>query len=585
MLKKWIREPLVYLFLVLVLGWIALIPAKTEIKNVVLEFNGHSRPVAFPVEHPNMSRGEFLVHFDLVLGVGASTQFNWVPDDCLRRLVVNGQNVDLQGVKGLCDYAKGVVVDLEPYLLKGSNRVECYMYNNGGAAGLRMGPALKGVSQWSWLSVLWGLVFMVTLAMLLRKFKLGFWPIGVILVGVMVRFAFLAYTGPFDKTHDVDGHLEYIQILAQQKQLPGERDCWSCYHPPLYYVASAPLFLMGQSMDPAWTPRLLQQAQWMASVVAMVLGVALLFQLLGNGALGVLAGLLWVLWPGFVITAPRIGNDVPFYLGQMLCLFFAQRWWLQARSSDMLWATLGAALALASKSTGMVTLGVWGLVYILGCLRRLRLDSWKLILVSLAMVALAAGTAHSRALWNWWQGGEFALVGNVQNLHSGLLVENQIGNYLYFDLKDYLTVPYTDPWADRGGRQYFWNYFLKSSLFGEFRLWNTPLGLGLAGGLSFLSLVLVVLAAWGALHVRGVDFPLLLLGLAMIAAMVYLRAQYPYSCGNDFRYVAPLVLPWSYFAVRGARCIAHARLRFVSYMSLLAFALLSFVFMVLPAVF
>ena len=45
---------------------------------------------------------------------------------------------------------------------------------------------------------------------------------------------------------DVEGHIEYIQYVINNHSIPDKDECWSCYHPPVYYIAAAPSYVLGE---------------------------------------------------------------------------------------------------------------------------------------------------------------------------------------------------------------------------------------------------------------------------------------------------------------------------------------------------
>jgi hypothetical protein len=200
------------------------------------------------------------------------------------------------------------------------------------------------------------------------------------------------------------------------------------------------------------------------------------------------------------------------------------------------------------------------------------------IVLSFGIIALLAVFSQTRAIQSVMEGGNISLVGNSSGLNSNLKVKNEVGYYAYFDLEKFIIYPYTSPWDDALGRQYFWNYAFKTSLFGEFHLNGTPFGKTLAGVISLLVLPLLLFALWGALHFQGRDAPALLFGLALFAALAWARFQYPYSCTNDFRYIMPALVPLCGFAVRGIQEVKDGRLRLLGGFAVLGFALLSALF-------
>jgi hypothetical protein len=261
-------------------------------------------------------------------------------------------------------------------------------------------------------------------------------------------------------------------------------------------------------------------------------------------------------------------------------MLFAQRYWRLHRNADILLASVGASVALAAKSTGFVILGVWIIIYILKALSFLKIGSLRMLFVSIFIIVLFAGLSNYRTIVDIFEGKKAALVGNSSGLNGGLRVNNTAGNYLYFDLQDYLREPYSSPWIDKGGRQFFWNYSLKTSLFGEFRLWNAPIAYTLVTVISLIALLIFLLALWGIIHMKLAEIPPLLFAVFLFAALIYLRVSIPFSCSNDFRHIFPVLFPVVYFSVQGAQILQDSRLRKISYASMLAFTGLSFLFIV-----
>jgi hypothetical protein len=320
----------------------------------------------------------------------------------------------------------------------------------------------------------------------------------------------------------------------------------------------------------------LQQFCLLLSFGSIIFGVALILNLLGNNRFAYLASLVLVSWPGFVLAAPRIDNDALFYFGALFCMLFAQRYWCLHKNMDILLASVGASIALTAKTMGFVILGVWIIIYVLKTLSFLKIGSLRILFVSILIIASSAVFSNYRSNIDM----------NTSDLPEGLRVNNTVGNYLYFDLQDYLLEPYASPWIDKGGRQFFWNYALKTSLFGEFRVWSSPIGHIFATALSALALFIFLLALWGIIHIRfnGIHIPPLLFAIFLFTALIFARIINPFSCAGDFRSIFPALFPLVYFSVQGAQILQDSRLRILSYMALLAFAGISFLFIVGQAI-
>ncbi|MDR2579455.1 MAG: hypothetical protein LBC85_00475 [Fibromonadaceae bacterium] len=583
-IKKILREPLFYLLPLLALAGFWTIPKSPSISNVILTADGKASAESFPLStHRIREYSNFSISFDLNIKSSKKFIYNFYPDDCILSIEINGKTFPQERIKRACDYNNGTVLDFSDFLQNGLNKIEFQMKNHGGPGGLRIETPYKGFKSLSLIHYVFTLLLLISIALILKKFKFRFIAISIILLGITVRLILYTYTGPMQNTYDIDRHLHYIQIIAEEKRLPKGGECWSCFQPPLYYIASAAVKNIVDSFSPSLTNRILQQNSLLLSFGCVILGVALIINLLGNGRVAYSAALVFVLWPGFVLAAPRISNDIPFYFGSLFCMLFAQKYWQTRKNSDMLLASIGASIALAAKSNGFIILGAWVIIYILKVAHSLKIGSLRVLLASIFIIALSIGFSNHRAIVDVFDKKKVELLGPVNMNGDGLRVQNTAGNYLYFDLRDYLFEPYTSAWTNNGGRQYFWNYALKTSLFGEFRLWNTHTGHTFATMLSIFALLIFAFALWGIIHVKIKEFPMMLFAVFLFAALISYRVAYPFSCNNDFRFIFPVLLPVVYFSVRGVQVMQNLRLKILSYAALLAFAILSFLFTVVQA--
>ncbi|GBU25800.1 hypothetical protein R83H12_02458 [Fibrobacteria bacterium R8-3-H12] len=573
--KKILREPLFYLLPLLAALYLIIIPAKMEISNIKLTRNEKTENIKLPYSVGMGDKEVFFVSYDLAVKNKKTAKFNITPDDCLQEILINGEKFPLDSIKGLCDYTGGAYLDFSKYVQEGLNHFELRAMNNGGPGGLRIEIPYNGFKSLSLMHYIFTLVFLLSTALLLRKFRFKFIAVSIVLLGIVVRLILYTYVGPTQYSYDTGGHLDYMQIISEEKRLPKNDECWSCYHPPLYYTAFAVLKNIADRYDLSFSNRILQQAHLLLSFASIIFGVALILNLFGNCRIAYLAALISVLWPGFVIAAPRIGNDSLFYFGALFCMLFAQRYWRLHKNSDILLASIGASIALAAKATGFVILGVWVVIYIFGAMRYFKIGSLKTLFASIFVVALFIGFSNYRTVINILDNEKTSLVGNSNGLNPSLRVDNKIGNYLYFDLQDYMLEPYASAWNDKGGRKFYWNYSLKTSLFGEFKFWNSQAGNIIATIISLLALLISILALWGIIHAKFRDLPPLFFVIFLFAAHIYLRVSYPYSCSNDFRYIFPVIFPLAYFAASGAQILENSRLRKLSCISMLAFAALS----------
>ena len=145
-----------------------------------------------------------------------------------------------------------------------------------------------------------------------------------------------------------------------------------------------------------------------------------------------------------------------------------------------------------------------------------------------------------------------------------MYVGNSWKQYLILDPVSYFTSPFVDSVRDGTGRHYFWNYVLKSSMFGDFSPWfQKPVQRVLALVMSPLLLGLVILFWIGVARcIRRAarqSLPLLVVIAVSIFSVFALRFYNPYSGNNDFRYIYPALIPMVLLLVEGTRNIGLGR--------------------------
>jgi len=583
-IKKFLGEPLLYLLPLLALAGFWIIPAGPNISDVALTIDGKSYLESFPIStHKIKENSEFSISFNMNVKDIKKSAYKFYPDDCILGIEINGKAFPQEKIKNPCSYSNGTMLDLSEYMQEGLNRIEFKIKNDGGPGGLRVDYPYAGLSYIGFKQILFSVLLLIIIALILRKFNFGISATLLVLLGVGIRLIYFSYTGPTERVYDMDyGHLVYINMIIENEQIPKTDGCWSCNHPPLYYLACAGIKKFFDKLNPFYSLRFLQQIAMLFSFASLAFGVALLYRLFGNKRISMFSSLLFVIWPGFVITAPRIGNDVPFYLGALMCMLFVQMWWNKHRNRYLLLSFLGAGIAVLFKSTGFVVLGALILIYICGIFRFLELPRLKIIMGIFIIVVFSAFASQHRIVLDFFRNETPTLV-SVRNLNPGLNVKTSFGSFIYFDAKDYFMEPYTSTWSDTGGRQYFWNFFVKSTLFGEYAVWNSKLGKIFASMLNLLNFIFFLLIFWGIVNMKIRNLPSLLFFMALLASLIFTRAYYSVSCLQDFRYIVPILVPMLLFAFEGINTLQRANLRFGAYLSMLIFSILSLLFIALPA--
>lgn len=526
---------------VLLLACIAFILLmRVTVENVVFHNKNLVEETSLPILKQLPENSYFRVELDILNPYAENYDLKVIPDDCAENMVINGESLDLSKINGRCDYSKGFILPdsiLAPYKVGEKTHYSFTLKNHGGNAGLNLFLIQK--SARIKIANCFAIFFFVLLsAMIARRLKFGTGLLFIVFIGVLLRTIFFANIPYTTYSQDVDGHVAYVQYILENKAIPSVDDCWTCYHPPVYYTTAAPSFFISENLDLPGTTGL-QVFSLLLSTATLLFGILFFKTFLTGAPLGI-ASLLFALWPLMILVSPRIGNDQMFYLLHTFCLFSGATYLKEGRGKFLILAVLAAALAIWTKTSAIVTLGTLFLFVVFGYLNNARkfkptkseIVSWGLFLL------IFIGLGVQKLL------GDGGLVGNASGLHSGLIVGNEAFNYLYFDLQSFITHPYTSAWNNEWGRNFFWNYAFKTSLFGEFEILNTELGRSLATfvSVSFLGLLIYAIRGFWKIKFQAIHWILFLHTVAFFAALAYLRIKYPYACSNDFRYIAPVLL-------------------------------------------
>ena len=514
------------------------------IDNIVLHRDGRDTAMNMPVSLSMDDDENFSIEMNVMAGIGGDFKLDIHPDDCVTRLQVNGIDLPFRDYPGFCNWNQGFVLsktEIEKHVGEVSSKFHVVLSarNGSGPGGanveLRSESVLMSILTVLFFLCIGGLLFSVG-----GRLNIDRRLILIFFLGLLLRVGYTQATFYDERGHDTGGHLSYIHLVADFQRIPAANDCWTCYHPPVYYVASAGVWTAA-----GWLGLTQQDAvKWfdlLISLVALAFGLACIKNSLW-GTPRYIAALLWSVWPSFILASPRIGNDVMFYAMHVIALWGCIRYIKTSMGKFLLTAVIAAAAAYWTKSTGAIAFGLVGLTVLIHTLPRLLRKLGRLEWASVGLLAVVGIIVIVRVL-----GGD--VVANAGGNDNTVLIRNDPGNFLFFDIRTFLTQPYTDPWHDELGRQFFWNYLAKTSLFGEFKLLQTTAGNWLASLVSASFLVLLGFGLRGLWKSKWTKVNVLLAAQALFffAAMIMLRLKYPYSCSNDFRYIVPVLLsclPW-----------------------------------------
>lgn len=543
--------------------------SRISIDNVTFTQYGKSETISLPLARDIAVDQPFFMDFDVASPYNFAYDMWIIPDDCADEITIGSKSIDLSNVRNRCNFASGFTLankELAPYRQSGKTHYTVKLHNGGGPGGFMVFVKMNSIVGWL-INILAIVSFAMFFVVLARRFHFGKALLVLFFLGIIFRTFFFTMMPYKVFSMDVEGHISYVQYIIEKHDIPSTRDCWSCYHPPVYYMAAAPFYVLGETLGMPGTTGL-QSFSLLIAVLTTFFGLLFLQNVLQGRAL-ILSSALWIFWPLMIMVTPRIGNDQLFYLLHVLCMWAGISYFKKGFGRYLIVAVVSAALALWTKSTGAVSIGMV-FVFIVGrffTADGFRKTSKSEVAAWIMFVFVAVAFVVQKML-----GGE--LVGNAGALNSAMKVPNEAYNYLFFDLRNFLENPFTHGWDSSMGRDYFWNYALKTSLFGEWTMLQTPAGRLVATIVSVLLLGIIVYAVRGFWKTRlgFVHWILLLQGIAFIAALMALRIKYPFACSSDFRYILPVLLSFTPFVAWGVTLNeSSAKWKVVGYTLVLGF--------------
>jgi hypothetical protein len=481
-----------------------------------------------------------------------------LPDDCLQKIEINGRDFPLSQYDSsqLCNFKKGMIVDFGNSLPVGTSLLRVTVENgHGGLSGVffqsaehwsRTGPLLQceaGVAAF---------IFYC----LLRFIGLDAGAAVILTLAFLLRLLYFACTPPTIREYDAferGGHFYYIQYVLEHWSLPPRTVGWEYHQPPLYYLFSALLVRFTGVENTLAYLAFLQLESLFFALVFLIFSALLISELIRNTAARWMSIALCSFWPSSILHSVRIGNDMALYALVSIALFLLVRWWERESESDLQAAAWWTAAAMAVKTSALIFAGLTVTLMLCARFRRSGRSCGRrqhaLVIAILAGAFLVeqwsnVSLALNGTSMNW-------LVGTTwENINADLLVDNSWYRFVLFDYDTFLRVPFISSLDDATGRQFFWNYLLKTSLFGEFRF-PGPNVRNYAAVLSALLLLLCLILSIHLLKLSRarISERLPLLGglLLSYAAIFYFRSQLATCVNADFRYIFPVIICFCVF--------------------------------------
>lgn len=558
------KNPIVILwtgFFVCILTFIAMQPRL--LSGYATDSLGQTRVFHNAFKAPHENEETYQLDFTVQYGWLRPVTLRIVPDDCMKDLVINGTRMP-DATNEICGYDHGANVDVAHLMHRGLNTVQVSVRNSGGAGSLRVETDLSDPTM----SVVIFLLILLggsALWMTLRRFSSYDHQIitAIIFLGIALRAVYFFATPYHIRANDVDGHIEYAHFILDHGTLPGMRDTWESFQPPLYYLVSAGMMATGRqfysfgfrdvSMMQAMSPIL--------SILGFLLCIGMIRRCIDSKKysyeFGVAVLILSVL-PGAIYNAGRVNNDVFVQFFIILGLYYLVRSFDRGADRFRFWmyAEIALILGIASKTNALI----FAPVLILATPFVFMTKGWKKWLLTLVVILVTTATylgIYSLRDPDKDNISPTNIVTNSTSLHSALVIPNSRAMFMTFSPVQVFSHPFNDAWGEEGRRSYFLEYLFKSAFFGE---WGFDDGMLLIARILVLSgmlcLPLAALGAFCALRKRSpVGILLLLYALCALLLHGVFRYYYPFSPSQDFRYISSIAVSVAALIGYGMTCV------------------------------
>jgi 4-amino-4-deoxy-L-arabinose transferase-like glycosyltransferase len=530
---------------------------------ILTDEQGKSLIVDFPyrAESP---RGNGTYEYELkgkmYLSFFSPQTFRIIPDDKILSITINGNDVSLAHIpeNKKADIRSGFIINLSKYLHSGENSIEIKFLDYGGYMVMKMLPSQVSLYLLSFTFLLF-IMFVLSKKMYLPK-RYTF----ILFLAIVIRVLYLSVTDFNVRDHDIYAHIEYLKYFVENWALPPIEKAVSgaFFHPPLYYFSAALIYSGVSYLTNGNTSIIyfsLQVLSLLASIGFVFYGIKttrLIFAYFIKNDSSLLQKVLpWIcclliaLWPTGIIHSTRISNDPFLYFFFAAALYGWTNLYLRIRSKHLFMAVFFTAAAILTKLNGALLIPLALVLFSLKAIsghilfsKRVAINS---ILASLIIIA-ALGFAMYPGIVLKAEGKRNNIY--ITYMYGGLVVGNKVENLLWLDIKTFVNEPFTSPWDDKYGRQYFPNYIGKTALFGEWG-YNGVAMHNIAVAMSIVALAMFAIFITFSFKTPIKDIkillPILLILFFLLCGVTYMRITFPVNI--DFRYILPSIIPFSIF--------------------------------------
>lgn len=376
----------------------------------------------------------------------------------------------------------------------------------------------------------------------------------VILSGIILRWGYTMYTGPYVRAHDVGannetgvGHYGYLyQVIHGHLPLSNE---YQFYQPPLFYMLSAALIRIGMFFTGAeeWSNLLYlsQMLSCTAACVTLASAAEIMEKLNVKRGLQIIILALTAVYPSHILCSSRINNDSLTLMFMVIALYFTLLWHKDRKLKYIIGIAFAIGLGMMSKiNCGLIALvtGPIMLYHLIKAIRSKNKSDIRNIIIQLAVFAVICFP-----LGLWYPIRNYILFDQplnfVHDLGENSFVytgnESFVNRWLHIPFLHFVKQPYMNMQEDAS----IFMTLIKTGVHGEFSY--EGMSNLLAWGLDYVHATLLLLTLIAVIVVmlkhktldRTQKYSALWVWLLLLISYIQFNAAYPYSCTADFRYM------------------------------------------------
>lgn len=410
------------------------------------------------------------------------------------------------------------------------------------------------------------LLFLATLVLplFLLKNKLNTETVIVILftLGLILRLAYVMYTGVDERQHDVEifgngiGHSGYIEYFYDNFiTLPqfDVREVWQFYHPPLHHIIAAAFMriLITLGMDYVVAVESLQMLSLLYSALTMLVSYKLLTILNVKGNALCIAFAIIAFHPTFIVFSGSINNDPLSVLFMLLALYYAICWYRDTTIKNIIKIALSIGFGMLTKLSAWmvaVPVAVLFLYALISKNNNISIKKYFIQFLIFAIVCVPLGLFWSIRNYVLYEVPitYIPMLSNDNPQFVGYIAP--INRLLDFSLYQFNSV--FDMWGDP--------YFefnptvglLKTAMFGEWINATDYPSISIAGtvlfwlgvALCFVSAVLFLIYVIKNARKNPITLSLFSFFITVIVMYYFFCISYPFTCTQNIRYAVPLIV-------------------------------------------